>query len=174
MLNYPQTFLVNLFSVWQILYLSICPSVCPCVRVFTFEVPLKCLFAPTSWSQMSNFWRDSESLGKSNGNRWSQIWTFLFGSGQKLKKKKKQKKNWFFLTKHGGNHASCWIRRPLVEECITNYGIFLDVFEILRFEFLHFEWFFSIKKKNVFWVFLVHLETTLPDGFETSGQRAYR
>ena len=53
--------------------------------------------------------------------------------------KTKQKNGWFFLTKHGGNHASCWIRRPLVEECITNYGIFLDVFEILRFEFLHFE-----------------------------------
>ena len=57
--------------------LSINRNVCPCVRVFvrlfTFEVPLKRLFAPTSQSQMSNIFRDSESLGKSNGKKWSQI-----------------------------------------------------------------------------------------------------
>ena len=38
-------------------YKLICPSVCLCVRLcvrlFTFEVPLKRLFAPTSWSQIS-------------------------------------------------------------------------------------------------------------------------
>ena len=45
---------------------------------FTFEVPFNGLFAPTSRSWMSNIFRDSESLGKSNGNKWSQIWTFLF------------------------------------------------------------------------------------------------
>ena len=38
-----------------------------------FLVCFKGLFAPTSWSQMSNIFRDSESLGKSNGKRWSQI-----------------------------------------------------------------------------------------------------
>ena len=27
---------------------SVCPCVCPCVRLFTFEVPFKPLFAPTS------------------------------------------------------------------------------------------------------------------------------
>ena len=42
------------------------------------------LFAPTSWSRMSNIFRDSESLGKINGKKWSNIWTFLFGSGLKL------------------------------------------------------------------------------------------
>ena len=31
------------------------------------------LFAPTSRSQMSTIFRDSESLGKSNGKKWSQI-----------------------------------------------------------------------------------------------------
>ena len=34
------------------------------VRVFTFEVPFKPLFSPTSWSQMFNVFRDLESLGK--------------------------------------------------------------------------------------------------------------
>ena len=38
---------------------------------------------------MSNIFRDSESLGKSNGEKWSNIWTFLFGSGLKSPRKKK-------------------------------------------------------------------------------------
>ena len=33
--------------------------------------------APTSQSQMSKTFRDSESLGKSNENKWSQIENFL-------------------------------------------------------------------------------------------------
>ena len=41
------------------------------------------LFAPTSGGRMSNIFRDSESLRKSNGKKWSNIWTFLFGSGLK-------------------------------------------------------------------------------------------
>ena len=60
-------------------YLSVCLSVCQ----FTFEVPFNGLFAPTSRSRMSNIFRDSESLGKSNGKKWSHIWTFSFGSGLK-------------------------------------------------------------------------------------------
>ena len=39
----------------------------------TFEVPFKRLFAPTSQSWMSNIFRESESLGKSSGKKWSQI-----------------------------------------------------------------------------------------------------
>jgi hypothetical protein len=58
--------------------------VCWSVRLFTFEVPFKRIFAPTAQSRMSNIFRDSESLGKSNGKKWSQIGTFLFGSGLKL------------------------------------------------------------------------------------------
>jgi hypothetical protein len=38
---------------------------------------------------MSNIFRDSESSGKSNGKKWSNIWTFLFGSGLKSPRKKK-------------------------------------------------------------------------------------
>ena len=65
--------------------MSVCLSVC----VFTFDVPFKHLFAPTSWSQMSKFFRHSEFLGKSYGKKWSQIWTFLFGSGLKFPNRNK-------------------------------------------------------------------------------------
>ena len=54
-------------------YKSKCPSVRVPVRLFTFEVPFKRLFAPTSGSRMSKLFRDSESLGKSNEKKWSQI-----------------------------------------------------------------------------------------------------
>ena len=53
--------------------LSISQNVRPSVGLFTFEVPFKRLFAPTSQSQMSNIFRDSESLGKSNGKKWCHI-----------------------------------------------------------------------------------------------------
>ena len=49
--------------------LCVCVSVC----LFTFEVPFNGLFAPTSRSRMSKMFRDSESLGKSNGKKWSHI-----------------------------------------------------------------------------------------------------
>ena len=74
-------------------YKSKCPSVfvsvCPSVCLFTFEVPFNGLFATTSRSRMSNIFRDLESLGKSNGMKWSNIWTVLFGSGLKSPRKKK-------------------------------------------------------------------------------------
>ena len=50
-------------------------------------------FSPTSQSRMSNIFRDSESLGKSNGKNWSQIWTFLFEKCLKSPRKK----SFFFL-----------------------------------------------------------------------------
>ena len=56
--------------------------------MFTFEVPFKHLFAPTSRSRMSNIFEDLESLEKSNGNRWSQIRNFLFESCLRLSRKK--------------------------------------------------------------------------------------
>ena len=94
--------------------MSVCLFVCGFVRVFvclfTFEVPFNGLFAPFSRSRMSNIFRDSESLGKSNGKKWSNIWKFLFGSGLKSTRKKSFFCCWFCLTKHGGNHASRWIR----------------------------------------------------------------
>ena len=54
-----------------------------------FSVFFNGLFAPTSCSRMSNIFRDSESLGKSNGKKWSQIWTFLFENCVKSPRRKK-------------------------------------------------------------------------------------
>ena len=103
-------------------YKSKCPSVCvsvrPSVCVFTFEVLFNGLFAPPSRSRMSHIFRDSESLGESNGKKRYNIWTFLFGSGLKCRAK-----NSFF---------------------------FAD---------------FALQNM---------VETTLHDGLETSGRRAYR
>ena len=48
-------------------------SVCPSVRLFTFEIPFKSLFVPTSQIRISNVVRDLESMGKSNEKKWSQI-----------------------------------------------------------------------------------------------------
>ena len=76
-------------SVYKSICPSLCLSVCLSVCLFTFEVPCNDLFAPTSRSRISNIFRDSESLGKSNGKKWSNIWTFLFESCLKLPRKKK-------------------------------------------------------------------------------------
>ena len=90
----------------------VCLFVCVSVRLFTFEVPFNGLFAPTSRSQISNILRHSESLGKSNWKKWSPIWTFLVWKWSKIAAPKKKYFFccWFCLTKHGGNHASQWIR----------------------------------------------------------------
>ena len=51
----------------------VCVFVCLSVCVFTFEVPFKYLFASTSQTRMSKFFRDLESSGKNNGKKWSYI-----------------------------------------------------------------------------------------------------
>ena len=71
-----------------------------------FSVFFNGLFDPTSQSRMSDIFRDSESLGISNGKKWSHIWTFLFENRQKSPRKKMFFFADFALTKHGGNHAS--------------------------------------------------------------------
>ena len=66
-----------------------------------------------------------------------------------------QKKEKFFLLFLP--YKTCWKpcfpmdERPLVKGYIANFGISLDIFEFLRFG-----WFFAFKKKEGFWVFLVH------------------
>ena len=46
----------------------------------------KRLFAPTTWNQMSKLFKFSESLGKSNVKRWSQIWKLFLIKGVKLQR----------------------------------------------------------------------------------------
>ena len=52
---------------------SIGQNVRPCVRLFTFELPFKRLFAPTYRSRKFKIFTDAESLGKSNRKKLSQI-----------------------------------------------------------------------------------------------------
>ena len=46
---------------------------CDFFYLFTFEVPFKHLFDPIFQSGMSKLFRDSESLWKSIGKKWSQM-----------------------------------------------------------------------------------------------------
>ena len=89
------TQLCNRLIKWFIHYviLLIC-ILCVCVCLFTFEVRFKRLFAPTSWSQMSKIFSDSESLGKGNGNKWSQIWKPFTNTGCKISAQKKVVFGW--------------------------------------------------------------------------------
>ena len=48
-----------------------------CLSVCLYDVPFHVIyfeayFSPTSQSRMSKIFRDSESFGKSSGNKWSQ------------------------------------------------------------------------------------------------------
>ena len=71
-----------------------------------FLVFFNSLFAPTSRSRMCNIFRDSESVGKSNGKKWSQIWTFFVWKLSKIAAQKKKFSSlfsvffgfWSFLT----------------------------------------------------------------------------
>ena len=68
------------------------PSVYPSVRLFVCSLLRYCLnvfLPPLPEVGCPNIFRDSKSLGKSNGKKWSQIGTFLFGSGLKSPPKKK-------------------------------------------------------------------------------------
>ena len=71
---------------WPMLSISRFVHVCVYlfVRVFTFEVPFKRLFAPTFQSRMSKKFRDSESLEKSNGKKWFNILKLLLIKGVKF------------------------------------------------------------------------------------------
>ena len=64
----------HMLSISQNVRLSVRLSVRLFVRVFTFEVPFKCLFAPSSQSRMSNIFKDSESLDLNIfAWKWSKI-----------------------------------------------------------------------------------------------------
>ena len=59
------------------------------VQIGVKETQFNGIFAPTSWSPMSKLLGFSESLGKSVGKKWSQIWRFLLINGVKSPWKKK-------------------------------------------------------------------------------------
>ena len=65
--------------------------VCASVR------PFNGLFPPTSQRQMSQLFRFSESLGKSNGKKWSQIWKLFRIKGENLPWPKNVIRNIFHL-----------------------------------------------------------------------------
>ena len=56
---------------------SVCGSVCPCVCSL-LRYRLTVFLPPTSRSRMSNIFRDSESLGKSNGKKLSTTLEIFF------------------------------------------------------------------------------------------------
>ena len=74
---------------------------------------------------MSNIFKDSEFLGKSNEKKWSQIGTFQFGSGLKLRRKKK-----FFFADFALHTLPNGLE---TSGCIANFGISLDMFEFFAF-----------------------------------------
>ena len=118
-------------------YKSIYSSVCPSVCVFTVEVPFKRLFAPTSQCLISNIFRDSESLGKSNGKKCSQIWNFLLWSGLKLPKCLQLHYRWLAVcfTKLSILVKVSWLKRH-----IGNSFVFIPLY-LQRFN--HFSLFFE-------------------------------
>ena len=115
------------------------------------------------WTFLELFW-----LGKSNGKKWYQIQTLLFGSSLKLQ----CKKSLFFSDFALQN----MVERTLPKRLETSgQRVYCKFWHISRpFGVFTFWRIFSVFKNNwVFLVFLVHPETTLPNGLETSGQRAY-
>ena len=60
-----------------------------CVFVPFHILDIEAYFSPTSRSRMTKNFRDSESLGKSNGKKWSQIYQLLLIKGVKSPRKKK-------------------------------------------------------------------------------------
>ena len=57
-----------MLSISQFSHMSVCVSVCSLLRY-----RLNVFLPPTSQSWMSHIFRDSESLGKSNGKKWSKL-----------------------------------------------------------------------------------------------------
>ena len=109
-----------------------CPSVCPSVGLFTFEVPFKRLFAPTYQSRMSNNFRDSDSLEKSMKRSGLRFENFSL----EVVKHRRAKKSVFLLilpTKHGGNHTSRWIRDFWSKGVLLILAYLYKIFEFLSF-----------------------------------------
>ena len=164
----------QMLSISRFVRLSVCVSVCLCVhpsvcsllryRLTVFLPPLPKVGCPIFLEIRNPWWKVMER----SGLRFKRFW---FGSGLKSPGKKKLFffVCWFCLTKHGGNHASRWIR-DLWSKGVSQILAYLKTF----LSFCVLDDFFRFSKKSGFWVLLVHPETMLTDGLETSGRRAYR
>ena len=95
------------------------------------------LFAPTSRSRMSNILRDSESLVKSNGKKWFNIWKFLFESGLKS-----PRKFFFFFADFALVHPSMALvlLSASVERCFVSRMRDFCIETGMRFWGFHFLW----------------------------------
>ena len=124
-----------------------CPSVCLSVRVcvcsllrYRFNVflpPLPKVGCPI-FLEIRNPWG---KVIERSGLRFEHFCL-------KIVKNRRAKKSffcWFCLTKHGGNHASRWIRDLWSKGISLFFGISVNVFE-----FLQFGWFFPFFKKKWF------------------------
>ena len=87
-------------------------------------------------------------MGKSNGKKWSQIWTFLFGSGLKLQNKTKI----VFLADFALQNMVETTIRDLWSKGISLILAYFSMF----LSFCVLDDFFLFSKKLGFWVFLVH------------------
>ena len=90
--------------------LSISQNVRLRVRLSTFELPFKRLFAPTSQSRMSNIFVIWNSWVKVMERRGLRLEHFCLEVVLNCQTKKIVFFGGFCLTKHGGNHTSQWIR----------------------------------------------------------------
>ena len=102
--------------------MSVCLFVCVFVR-HSFSLRLTVFFAPTSRNPMSKLFRFSESLGKSNGNKWSQICKLLL-----IKGKICRAVNFAFLAGFFGIGATICIGREIL--CLPYAGFFVKNFEL--------------------------------------------
>ena len=108
--------------------MCVCAAVCLSpFHVVDFEAYL----VPTSQSQMYKVFRDSESLEKSAGKKWSQnIFVMKWSKIAALKKV------CFLLilpNKTWWKPSFPMDKRPLVEGYISNFGISLNILEFFRF-----------------------------------------
>ena len=108
-------------------------SVCVFVRLFTFEIPFKRLFAPLPKVNCPKIFEIRNPWGKAVEISGLRFEHFLFGTGLKLLPKKN---NFFWLIL---SYKTCWKprlpmdERPLIEGYIANFGISQEIFEFLRF-----------------------------------------
>ena len=91
-----------------------------CFHLFTL---FKHLFAPTSKSPMSKLFRYWDSLGKSNGQKWSQIVKLFLINGVKLPPKKSYFFGEFCLTSRIFWYQ-CYYRHQLSDALSPVCGIF--------------------------------------------------